>query len=601
MTRPARPTGRFAIAPTLVVAVGTLVSVSVGSILALQYYASTQIVSTLGSGLVARNLQILERALSRHLGAAVTQGIYIEKALRDGAYEIGGKGAFSHFLSGALAAAPQVNGIIVARPDNHAARAIRALPGSLPVRDWIDFSTDAPAMEIAAEIKTHPTPNWGAPVYAARMGQTVLNYRVPLWTDGAYDGFIAIGVGTKGLSDLTEELSKSPNTNVFVIYGADHVLAAPGSSPPASRDTPMVPIREAGNAVLSALSGAVPFTQGGLIAPAGARISQVTANEENYVVITKEITGYGATPLTIGAYSPLRTVDGPLRLLSQSLAAGLALLLISVALAVALSRLISRPIRRTAEEAAKIATLEFDEVNPVTGSILREIDDLAFNFNTMLEGVKNFGRYVPRKLVGRLIHDGRIGDGSEERDLTVMFTDIAGFTATCEGLSPNDVAAFINHHLTLVAACIDREGGTIDKYIGDAVMAFWGAPDRIDDAPARACRAALAIGRAIQADNAARLAQGKSPVRIRIGLHRGPLIVGDIGAPERINYTVVGDVVNAAQRLESLGKEIDRDAEVIVLASAETIRDSGLQSLAAHQGAYTVKGKERPIDVYRLA
>ena len=218
----------------------------------------------------------------------------------------------------------------------------------------------------------------------------------------------------------------------------------------------------------------------------------------------------------------------------------------------------------------------------------------------MLTGLKSFGRYVPRALVQHLIRENRVGAGTEERELTVMFTDIAGFTTTCETMTPAEVADFINQHLTLVSDCIEREGGTVDKYIGDAVMAFWGAPHEMEDAAVRAARAAAAIRQAIADDNDKRAAAGMVRVRIRIGIHSGPLIVGDIGAPNRINYTVVGDVVNTAQRLEALGKEIDPEAEAIVLAS-QTTRDQldeGFEAVSV--GGFKMKGKEQEVEVYRL-
>lgn len=603
MTKQPEPHGRFAIAPTLVAAIGSLALLSVGSILALQFYSSTQLVGDLGSRLVARNLQILELALSRHLDAAVEQAGFVREALLDGTFEIGNGDGFPEFVAGTLASAPQINGIIVATPNNKAIWAARTRTRAVPKPQWVDFADDAQTMAIARETKTHKFPYWGAPAYVATLEQSVLNYRVPLWQGDEYRGFIAIGIGTTALANLASEFSEPPYSTIFMLHGREHVLAEPGSQDgdkSLGPSQPLLPIAASTNPILSALAGAVPFSRAGLVAPQDSRMSQLTSEGEDYLVITKTLSGYGTPSPVIGAYSSMQAVDEPLRLLQRSLLAGFLLLVLATGLAVILSRVISRPIRRSSREAAKIATLDFDRIDPVSGSFLREVDDLATSFNVMLEGVKSFGRYVPRGLVRRLIQEQRVGAGSEERDLTVMFTDIAGFTATCEGLSAGEVADFINHHLTLVADCIDQEGGTIDKYIGDAVMAFWGAPDHVDDAPARACRAALAIRAAVTRDNQERVVSGKPPVRMRIGIHRGPLIVGDIGAPQRINYTVVGDVVNAAQRLEGLGKDIDPDAEVIVLASAETIRGTDFEAKATHEGRHAVKGKEEQLDVYRL-
>ena len=218
----------------------------------------------------------------------------------------------------------------------------------------------------------------------------------------------------------------------------------------------------------------------------------------------------------------------------------------------------------------------------------------------MLEVLKAFGRYVPRSLVLRLIKEGGFGAGTAERVVAIMFTDIVSFTAICEKMTVPEVAAFINHHLTLISACVEHEGGTIDKFIGDAVMAFWGAPARMENPAASACRAAIAIQKALAADNKQRIAAGLAPVRVRIGIHMGPVVVGDIGAPNRINYTIVGDAVNATQRLESLGKTVSPDAEAIVLVSREVAAAApGFRFV--ERGAHLVKGKEQSLDVYQLA
>ena len=129
----------------------------------------------------------------------------------------------------------------------------------------------------------------------------------------------------------------------------------------------------------------------------------------------------------------------------------------------------------------------------------------------------------------------------------------------------------------LIGKEVDAAGGTIDKYIGDSVMAFWGAPADDPEHAVHACRAALAIAATFEADNRRRAKKGYRPVRLRIGIHTGPVVVGNVGAPGRINYTLIGDTVNAAQRLEQLGKEVVNEApnepDVIVLASAATVAE----------------------------
>ena len=193
-------------------------------------------------------------------------------------------------------------------------------------------------------------------------------------------------------------------------------------------------------------------------------------------------------------------------------------------------------------------------MEPPRRSSVAEIDEQVRAFNLMLDALKVFQTYVPRKLVERLVALGG-GEGmpSETRELTVMFTDIVTFSEIAERMGAEETAAFLNRHFGMLADCIRAEHGTIDKYIGDAVMAFWGAPERLDDHAARAVQAARRIAETITADNQRRARKGLSPVRVRIGLHSGPAVVGNIGAPDRVNYTIVGDTVNDAQRLSRSG------------------------------------------------
>ena len=304
-------------------------------------------------------------------------------------------------------------------------------------------------------------------------------------------------------------------------------------------------------------------------------------------------------PITVGTYVLTRAIDAPLKLLYTATVLAMAMLGVALIAGAIMATAISRPIRRAAKGAMAIGQLDFDQVAPLGHSLFREIEGLATSFNAMLEVLKAFGRYVPRSLVMRLIKEGGFGAGTAERAVAIMFTDVVSFTAICEKMTAIEVAAFINHHLTLIAACVEHEGGTIDKFIGDAVMAFWGAPARMDNPAAAACRAAIAIQEALAADNKQRAAAGLAPVRIRIGIHIGPVVVGDIGAPNRINYTIVGDAVNATQRLESLGKDVDPHAEAIVLVSGDVVAAApGFRFV--ERGAHLVKGKQQSLDVYQL-
>jgi adenylate cyclase len=216
----------------------------------------------------------------------------------------------------------------------------------------------------------------------------------------------------------------------------------------------------------------------------------------------------------------------------------------------------------------------------------------------MVAALKAFALYVPRRLVTTLIARGKVSAlPSEVREVSVLFTDIVAFTARTETMGAAATAEFLNHHFALVTGCIEAEGGIIDKYIGDAVMALWGALETQADHAARAARAASAIVRAIRQDNARRM----PPVRMRIGIHSGPVVVGNIGTPTRMNYTVVGDTVNTAQRLENLAKELLPDADVAILLSETTASMLPREIPAIPLGSHQLRGVGGAANVFALA
>ena len=277
-------------------------------------------------------------------------------------------------------------------------------------------------------------------------------------------------------------------------------------------------------------------------------------------------------------------------------------MVVALIVAYAFARYLSAPIRRFADAAHDVRDLSLGRVQQLPQSLFIEISEAAQAFNAMVVGLRWFETYVPRNLVHKLVQQGdEAVRASVSREATVIFTDIFAFTRRSETMTAPETAAFLNEHFALLSRCIEDEGGTIDKFIGDAIMAFWGAPDAQPDHAARACRAALAIRGAMRASNAERKTAGNEPVRLRIGLHSGEVVVGNIGAPGRINYTIVGDTVNIANRLEQLGKEIGGDDEdVIILLSGATAEAAGDAAAAVPAGTHAIRGRTGDIEVFKL-
>ncbi len=591
------------IRPTLIVSVGSLVFISVGLVALVSHLSSHTIATTLERQLIIQGLDRLEHEVRDQFDAVVDQGHYVAEAIASGEIRLDEGHALEDFLAGTMAAVPEVGGMVLATPSGTVIRIARKEQGAPFATDRLALAADPVIERLESRARNSPGHFWTQPEYRPAAKSTVLGLCVPLRHDGKYLGMFAAGIFSKTLSEFTDRLSRPPQSTAFILFGPDRALAHPRlveGSDKMSADNPLLGLADLGDPALAAFEQGRHVEQDELKLPANSEALEVTTGGRRYRVFLRRIAGYGEVPLIVGVYFTTSIFDRILSALRSEAVYALALLLVAIGFAIFLGRMISRPIRSAAQSVSKIQSLDFDQIEPLGRSYLREIDELAVSFNAMLGGLKMFGRYMPRQLVASLIREGKEGAGSEEREMTVMFTDIANFSSACEAMSAADVADFLNHHLSIVSSCVEAEGGTIDKFIGDAVMAFWGAPDALDNPALPACRAALAIREAIRADNARRAKRRHPPVRVRIGIHTGPLVVGDIGTPTRINYTVVGDVVNGAQRLEAAGKEIDPDADVAILISQSTADLLPDTFEREARGAHKVKGKERELEVYQL-
>ena len=181
---------------------------------------------------------------------------------------------------------------------------------------------------------------------------------------------------------------------------------------------------------------------------------------------------------------------------------------------------------------------------------------------------RSFSQYLAPSVIDTIIKNPKLLRlGGEERIITVLFTDIQGFTSISESLRPQQLAVFMNTYLSLLTEVILSEGGTVDKYVGDAVVAFWNAPLDQGDHASRAVRAALLCQRALAGAESVFASIGAPVPATRIGVHTGLAIVGNMGSPSRFNYTALGDVVNTASRLEGANKVIG----TATLVSSDTV------------------------------
>jgi adenylate cyclase len=188
----------------------------------------------------------------------------------------------------------------------------------------------------------------------------------------------------------------------------------------------------------------------------------------------------------------------------------------------------------------------------------------------MRRALDSFARYVPIEVVRELLNRGEAAEiGGQNAEVTVLFTDITGFTTIAESMSPGELTGHMSSYFDVVVEILHRHGGTVDKFIGDSIMAFWGAPKAMRNHSRSALEAVIEVRECLERANEKWRAQGLPALPTRFGLASGQVTVGNVGAVHRLSYTALGDPVNLAQRLEALNTRLNTS----VLAD-ENVRDA---------------------------
>jgi class 3 adenylate cyclase len=214
-----------------------------------------------------------------------------------------------------------------------------------------------------------------------------------------------------------------------------------------------------------------------------------------------------------------------------------------------------------------------------------------------LDRRRGLERFLPPTVVERVVTGDRLSLEGERRTATILFTDLRGSTALAERVAPEAAVATVNAYLRAMARAVIDEGGILDKFTGDGLMAIFGAMTDPASGAAAAARAALRMRTDIAAINAAREARGEPTIGYGVGINTGDVVLGEVGLPERSDYTAMGDTVNIAARMESLSKDLATD----VVVSGATASHLGSAVTLRPLGTATVKGRSAPIAVYTIS
>ena len=434
---------------------------------------------------------------------------------------------------------------------------------------------------------------WTEPYIFSENGKPGITVACPIYNkDKTLKGVVAADITLDGLSEFIKAVDISKNSIAFIIDNTGKLLAY---SDPAK-------MTNVNNGKITRL------------APHELKIAELTTGIRCYQDHAENIFSYDVQgskylgcfvpfPDNFGkqwlfaVIAPEDDFLGPMKdTLRMTMGLAISGLIIAVIAAFLLARQVSRPIEKLAQEIMKIKNFELDNNQPVNSHI-HEIQEMDAAVNAMKNSFRAFKLYVPSTLVKQLIDSGeKVTIGGKDRELTVFFSDIADFTTISENISPKELMMQLSDYFDIMTKMIEAECGTIDKFIGDAVMAFWGAPIRNEDHAIMACRAALKCQQIIGEFNKNWQAEGKFPFKTRMGINTGHMIVGNMGSRQRMNYSVMGDGVNLASRLEMLNKIYNTS----IIISKGTHRYIHSQFITRTIDQITVKGKSQSVVIYEL-
>jgi adenylate cyclase len=417
-------------------------------------------------------------------------------------------------------------------------------------------------------------------------------YTVRLALDQGKAGVIAGDL----LLDATQQLLKreqlTPSAVAFLFDDDDHILAHPRMSEMMGREVSgTIPrLRETDMAgVLTAIRAwrATGISEQFFSDPVGRL----------YAAAFQTITQSGPADLRVAVVAPVDEFFA--RILSERtrlFVAALAFVGFMIPIVYFIGSFLSQSLRALSEETDRIQRFEPSTALPVR-SVIREIDDLGRSVSTMRTVAETFSRFVPRRLVEKLIETGTpLQLGGARRQVTLLFSDIVNFTEITEKADPTRVMQYTSRYFAAMSHEIMTHSGTVDKFIGDAIMAIWNAPADDPDHAANSCAAALAFQRANQRLNAEFAREGWPVYRTRIGLHTGEAVVGNIGSEDRMNYTALGATVNLAARLEGLNKNYGTS----ILVSSVVKQRVGAQFLFRSIDRISPKGFAEAFEIYEL-
>lgn len=614
---------RISIRTLLLFGFGGLTLVGIGIILSLGFVTATRNTFSLYAQMSKDFIDTISDEVEAEFNLVQTQGEWMRQAFESGRIQVDDYNALEDFLDGSMAATPAVMGTVLITEDKRQRRFVRQFPhlvlSTIPTQEY--------DRELKIQLQQAKKAAWTQPMWIEELQETVLNLRTPITLPDGRHGLIIQVVTVSKLSEILGSLDFEFDSSPFILYGSEYVLAHPKMhADPALRDQaiPLPRVADYSDPILAKFETRQPLD--GMSKPRGPNDKRVelrqsknqkdenvifvndqnyevsivdvdSRNEQEYVFIHRVINGYSDRPIVVGAYFNNQSTNREIRRLIGSFAVSLGVLVITVGGALFIGRRVGRPIMQLAAAAQKLRDGHLNDVPHVNPSRILELRAAAKAFNAMLNGLREqermrnlFGKMVPRRVAEQMLNSPA-GLAPQSATATVLFCDIKDFTALSEMSQPVEIIDILNAYFTKMVSIIEAHNGIITQFQGDAILAVFNVPLPDEKHAENAIRAALEMLEAVRTETFC----GKK-LACRIGVNTGPLVAGNVGADSRMNYTVHGDAVNTASRLEQLNKD-----HGTVLLVSETTQDLAQMPDLTEIGSVILRGKQKPVRIYTNA
>jgi len=580
---------RIPITAITVFGTSSLLALTVGIVIFLGFGQAAQTTRELWADQAETLISNMEQSLDARLKPIRDQALWISHDVTD----LSDPRALDDYMFGALAATPQVAGIAVIAA-NGSSRRWHRLERKAIGEDW---SRQPWMKEYLEQVENTNAPAWRDPIFTETVSSSTLLHDVALHDpQGRFIGILAQIVPVQEISSFLSSKYADTGITPFVLYNRSHVLAHPQIIN-GNIQQPLPRIDELGDSVLQRIWA--PDEQADFISTALVDIeaSGIFQGDDYYLYLYRNIERYGPAPWTIGAYVNTDLfIDERRRGMRRAMAAGLAVLVLAIIASIIVGNRVSAPIKAIVNAAISVDKGDLDSVSPLPGSSIRELDDATSAFNNMVGGLRErrlirdtLGRFVPEKIASSLLAGGGKLD-VQQTEATILFCDIESFTRLTETLGPVKIVDVLNAYFSRMVEILELHGGVVTQFQGDAILATFNVPISDSEHSRNAVVAAQAMLTSVAGSEYA-----GEKLKIRIGINTGSVVAGAIGASGRLNYTVHGDAVNLAARLELMNKEYGTRL-LVSESTAALLSDLELEPV----GETAVRGHSGTIRLYTL-